>query len=174
MLSSKPWTANVSGKRNRNQDVFRRAVEWYIFSLIYCRNMLHPIFVTEIYPLGVQAEDYSCVSTGLSFFFIGAIVGLMPSLIYLAYYLFRKKKNTIPSSPHYMTAEQNPYISVPTREKMPKKPTGSSLYPSNGTVKSIKCYVDDYEIPTMTLKRNSHEVRNGHSKQYESDKFLYD
>ncbi|KAJ8941245.1 hypothetical protein NQ314_010443 [Rhamnusium bicolor] len=130
----------------------------------------------EIYPLGIQAEEYSCVSTGLSFFFIGAIVGLMPSLIYLAYYLFKRKKNTIPSSPHYITAEQNPYISVPTRDKIVKKhnPTGSSLYPSNGTVKSIKCYVDDYEIPTLTLKRNSHEVRNGHSKQYESDKFLYD
>ncbi|KAJ8986267.1 hypothetical protein NQ317_009977 [Molorchus minor] len=130
----------------------------------------------EIYPLGVQSEENSCVSTGASFFFIGAIVGIMPSLIYLAYYLFRKKKNTIPSSPHYITAEQNPYISVPTRDKIVKKhsSTGSGLYPSNGTVKSIKCYVDDYEIPTLTLKRNSHEVRNGHSKQYESDKFLYD
>lgn len=120
-------------------------------------------------------EQNSCVSVGLSFFFIGAIVVLMPSLIYLIYYLLRRKKNVIPSSPHYIAAEQNPYISVPTREKLSKKhnSTGSATYTSNGTVKSLKFFADDYEIPT-TLKRNSHEMRNGHAKQYECDKFLFD
>ncbi|CAH1153476.1 unnamed protein product [Phaedon cochleariae] len=129
----------------------------------------------EIFALGNQMEQSSCVSIGLSFFFIGAIVGILPGLIYLIFYILRRKKNTIPSSPHYMTAQQNPYISVPTREKLSKKQNNcSSSCSPNGTTKSIKHYADDFEVPSMTLKRNSHEVRNGHSKLYEGDKFLYD
>lgn len=68
-------------------------------------------------------------------------------------------------------AEQNTYISVPTKDHLSRKPSsvGSSIYP-NSTNKS-KYFADDYEIPT-TLKRQSNEVRNGHSRQ-DSDNYLY-
>lgn len=119
----------------------------------------------------IQMDQFSCVSVGFSFFFIGMIVGLLPSLIYLTYYFVKRRKPTIPSSPHYIAAEQNTYIQVPTKDPLSRKHSsvGSSLYP-NGTSKP-KYYVDDYEIPT-TLKRQSHEVRNGHSRQ-DSDNYFY-
>lgn len=119
----------------------------------------------------IQIDPTSCVSVGLSFFFIGMIVGLSPSLIYLVYYFIKRKKNTIPGSPHYIMAEQNTYISVPTKDQLPRKhnSVGSSLYPS--VTSKSKYFADDYEIPT-TLKRQSHEVRNGHSRQ-DNDNYLY-
>lgn len=127
--------------------------------------------VSEMALSEIQIEQVSCVSVGFSFFFIGMIIGLLPSLIYLTYYILKRRKPTIPGSPHYIMAEQNTYISVPTKDQLPKKHSsvGTSLYP-NGTSKA-KYFADDFEIPT-TLKRQSHEVRNGHSRQ-DSDNYLY-
>lgn len=119
----------------------------------------------------IQIEQVSCVSVGFSFFFIGMIVGLLPSLIYLTYYFVKRRKPSIPGSPHYIKAEQNTYSSVPIKDPLTRKHSSvrSSLYP-NGTSKA-KGFADDYEIPT-TLKRQSHEMRNGHSKQ-DNDNYLY-
>lgn len=88
----------------------------------------------------------------------------------------RKKKTTIPSSPHYITAKQNSYITVPLQDRSSKKQsasTSSTLLNNvhNGTLKS-KCY--DYD--TATIKRNSHGLNNGHNKQelMSDDKYYYD
>lgn len=124
----------------------------------------------------ILLESTSCMLVGFSFFFLGAIVGLFPYVAILIYNYFKKKKNTIPSSPHYISAEQNPYISVPTREKLPRKhsPNHVGSYPQNGTIKAgRKFFPDEFEIPT-TLKRNSHGIGNGFAKQYDNDKSYYD
>lgn len=138
-----------------------------------CRKNLFKLFsiLSEMAFSEIQIDQVSCISVGFSFFFIGMIVGLLPSLIYLTYYLVTRRKPTIPGSPHYIMAEQNTYISVPTKDQLSRKHSsvGTSLYP-NGTNKG-KYFADDYEIPT-TLKRQSHEVRNGHSRQ-DSDNYLY-
>lgn len=100
-------------------------------------------------------------------------IGISLGLIYL---YSKKKKNSIPSSPHYMSAKQNPYITLPLQERPSKKQIASTSNNilnnvHNGTLKP-KCY--DYE--TATIKRNSHGLNNGHNKQelLTDDKFLYD
>lgn len=88
----------------------------------------------------------------------------------------RKKKTSIPSSPHYITAKQNSYITVPLQDRPSKKQSASTSNTllnnvHNGTLKS-KCY--DYD--TATIKRNSHGLNNGHNKQefMGDDKYFYD
>lgn len=99
----------------------------------------------------------------------GFIIGFPCSGLMLYFYL-KKKKTTIPSSPHYISAKQNPYITVPLHERPFKKQCASTSNTiinniHNGTLKS-KCH--DYD--TATIKRNSHSLNNGHSKQ-DDDKY---
>lgn len=105
----------------------------------------------------------------------GFIFGTVCCGVMMFLYL-RKKKTTIPSSPHYITAKQNSYIVVPQQDRITKKQTASTSNTllnnvHNGTLKS-KCY--DYD--TATIKRNSHGLNNGHNKQelMSDDKFFYD
>lgn len=105
----------------------------------------------------------------------GFILGVICCGVMMFLYL-RKKKTSIPSSPHYITAKQNSYITVPLQDRPPKKQSASTSNTllnnvHNGTLKS-KCY--DYD--TATIKRNSHGLNNGHSKQeyMTDDKFLFD
>ncbi|CAG9828712.1 unnamed protein product [Diabrotica balteata] len=117
-------------------------------------------------------EQESCFSVGLSFFFVGVIVGLLPYLAYLIYNHIAKKKLIIPSSPHYISAQQNSYILVPTKKKLPKKRSFSLHHSSSGTgVKGEKFFPPDFdEIPT-TLKRSSHEDKNVFNNEAESDRW---
>ncbi|XP_057667555.1 semaphorin-5A [Diorhabda carinulata] len=113
----------------------------------------------------------SCTSVGFSFFFVGAIVGLFPYLACLIYNYLRRRKNTVPSSPHYITATQNPYIAVPRRERESKK---HSFVLANPPIKAkAKFLSDDFEPPT-TLKRSSHDEKIGFTKQFEDDNIYYD
>lgn len=106
---------------------------------------------------------------------LGFIVGMCAagSLLYVYQ---KRKKNSIPSSPHYMSAKQNPYITLPLHDRPFKRQSASTSNNvlnnvHNGTLKS-KCY--DYD--TATIKRNSHGLNNGHAKQelMSDDKFLYE
>ncbi|XP_060516101.1 semaphorin-5B [Cylas formicarius] len=139
---------------------------------VQTRMCVGNILTNEINAMGVQIDDCSCTSTALSLFFLGIIIGLLPGVICLLCHIFKKKKNRIPSSPHYITKE-NTYMRVPRREK---KLSGSpTIYSggANGTLKSIKAKFDFENIPT--LKRQSNEMKNGHAKQYcDNDKYLYE
>lgn len=127
---------------------------------------------TEALPVQNQnRDDLSCQLESISSFIVGFLFPILAFYLYKAYKYYRKRKNRIPSSPHYISAEQNPYISVPTREKSTKRSnsTCSSSIFSNGTMKSLK---QDLEIPT--LKRHSNEIKlNGHLKQ-QRDNSYYD
>lgn len=100
------------------------------------------------------------VAASLSGFLLG-----FPCACLMIFFYLKKKKTSIPSSPHYMSAKQNPYITVPLHDRPAKKQCASTSNNilnnfHNGTLKS-KCY--DYD--TATIKRNSHSLNNGHSKQ---------
>lgn len=101
----------------------------------------------------------------------GIVIGVLGS-IGILYLYFRKRKPYLPSSPHYITAKQNPYIAVPLQELPPKRAgasTSNSILNNSqhGTIKSNKCY--DYDA--STIKRNSHSLNNGHMK---ADNYYYD
>lgn len=120
--------------------------------------------------LEVEAASLSA-GTVVACMSAGFIIGLLCACAMIFLY-FRKRKVRIPSSPHYISAKQNPYITVPLQE-MPPKRQGASTSNSilnnshNGTLKSNKCY--DYD--TATIKRNSHGLNNGHRK---TDNYYYD
>lgn len=101
----------------------------------------------------------------------GVVIGLLCSGV-MMYLYFRKRKPRLPSSPHYISAKQNPYITVPLQElpgKRQRASTSNSILNNshNGTLKSNKYY--DYD--TATIKRNSQGLNNGHMK---SDNFYYE
>lgn len=123
----------------------------------------------EINAYGVTEFDCSCTSSNLILFFLGLILGLSPIIIYLIFNTYRKKKSRVPSSPHYIAAESNPYIAVPVRDKSLLKKQHS--YSGSETIKSKF----DFDF-VPTLKRHSNEMKkNGHCKQYyDSDKHLYE
>ncbi|KAF5284738.1 hypothetical protein FQA39_LY04463 [Lamprigera yunnana] len=127
----------------------------------------------ELNALGLEVEAAS-VSTGtiIGCILAGVVIGVLCSCIIIYFYV-RKRKPRLPSSPHYISAKQNPYITVPLQD-VPSKRQGASssshsiLNNSNqGTMKLNKVY--DYD--TTTAKRNSHSLNNGHMK---SDNCYYD
>lgn len=103
---------------------------------------------------------------------MGFVIGLIVTSS--AWFYCRRKKPRIPSSPHYMSAKQNPYIAVPFQERPPKKQIAHSSNSilnnvHNGTLKSVK-----YDYDTVTMKRNSHGLNNGHTKtELGDDKYYY-
>lgn len=92
------------------------------------------------------------------------------SLACVAFYVWQKRqKPKLPSSPHYITTKQNPYVTVPMKDYrvMPAKRTPSFTKSStvaaqhnNGTLPKLFNKTSDYE--TATIKRNSHSLVNGH------------
>lgn len=98
----------------------------------------------------------------IAYISLGFIINLVMCVSFYYFYL-RKRKNRIPSSPHYMSATPNPYSLVPTRNKGRKNTASTSNSILNniaGTLKSNKN--SDYE--TVTMKRNSQGLHNGHTK----------
>jgi len=106
------------------------------------------------------------------------------SLAGVAFYAWQKRrKPKLPSSPHYITTKQNPYVTVPMKDyRAPAKRTPSFTKPSavaagaqhgNGTMPRLFNKTADYE--TATIKRNSHGLVNGHTartKDLEQEKFF--
>lgn len=112
------------------------------------------LFFSEINAYGLPISDCSCIKSNFSWFFLGIICGLVPPIIYLILNTIKKKDRRVPSSPHYMSAPLNSYVSVPVKDKHALKKQHN--YTGNGTLKK--------EIPT--LKRHSNEMKNLHSKSY--------
>lgn len=102
-----------------------------------------------------------------------------------AFYAWQKRhKPKLPSSPHYITTKQNPYVTVPMKEYRgpAAKRTPSFTKPSTvvahhhngnagsataaaaaaGTLPKLFNKTGDYE--TATIKRNSHSLVNGHMR----------
>jgi len=86
----------------------------------------------------------------------------------------RRHKPKLPSSPHYITTKQNPYVTVPMKDyRVPAKRTPSFTKSStvsaaatgqqqqHGTLPKLFNKTADYE--TATIKRNSHSLVNGHT-----------
>ncbi|KAF5272830.1 hypothetical protein FQR65_LT00426 [Abscondita terminalis] len=126
----------------------------------------------ELNPLGLEIESAS-VSTGtvVGCVLAGVVLGLLCSSV-MIYFYFRKRKPHLPSSPHYISAKQNPYITVPLQDLPGKRHAASSSHSilnnsHHGTMKLNKAI--DYD--TATIKRNSHSLNNGHMK---SDNSYYD
>lgn len=126
---------------------------------------------------GLKAEA-SSASAGIiiGYMSLGFVICLTMALAFYFLYL-KKRKTRIPSSPHYMSAKQNPYIAVPFQERPTKKQsatTSSSILNNvhNGTLKPVKYP----EFETATMKRNSHGLNNGHTKMTDlvgDDKLYY-
>jgi semaphorin 5 len=67
------------------------------------------------------SESTKLASTegAILFLVVGLVIGLSVG-VGTTHYYHKKKRITIPSSPHYMSPKQNPYISMPLQER-PKK-----------------------------------------------------
>lgn len=123
---------------------------------------------------GIKAETSSATAgIIIAYMSLGFLICFVMCLAFYFFYL-KKRKTRIPSSPHYMSAKQNPYIAVPFQDRPTKKQSASSSGSilNNGTLKPVK-YLD-YE--TATMKRNSHGLNNSHSKAAElvgDDKLYY-
>lgn len=122
-----------------------------------------------------MSESPQLASAGgaILFLFLGMVIGLLGGVGGTHYYHIKHKRTKIPSSPHYMKSNQNPYISMPLQER-PKKHSASTSNNllNNGTLKSK---FSDYESATLN-KRNSHALNNGHVKQdlLDDDKYYYE
>ncbi|XP_018333129.1 semaphorin-5A, partial [Agrilus planipennis] len=104
----------------------------------------------------------------------GFVVGVLTCFPTIIFYMYlKKKRHKVPSSPHYISAKENPYIPVPLQDLSTRKQHGASSSHSVlnnshcGTIKSNKLF----DFDTATIKRNSHGLNNGHRK---SDNFYYD
>uniref|UniRef100_A0AAR5PWR0 Sema domain-containing protein n=1 Tax=Dendroctonus ponderosae TaxID=77166 RepID=A0AAR5PWR0_DENPD len=109
----------------------------------------------EINDYGFPISDCSCIKSNFSWFFLGIICGLVPPIIYLILNTIKKKDRRVPSTPNYMPASLNSYVSVPVKDKKHALKKQHS-YTGNGTLKN--------EI--STLKRHSNEMKNLHAKPY--------
>lgn len=60
----------------------------------------------------------SCVTIGVSTFFFGILIVVIPYILFQIWMnKYHHNRNHIPSSPHYLTAQNNTYVSVPTNTK---------------------------------------------------------
>ncbi|XP_063849665.1 semaphorin-5B-like isoform X2 [Scylla paramamosain] len=88
---------------------------------------------------------------------VGALVGSLTT-----YHLFirRYRHRRVPSSPHYITAKPNHYVSVPAGERRAGTSPGGSLKSAGGLRAAIAATLPLKEFDTATIKRSSHG--NGH------------
>ncbi|XP_030746274.1 semaphorin-5B-like isoform X1 [Sitophilus oryzae] len=111
-------------------------------------------------------DDCSCLSVGLNMFFVGIIIGLTPGVLWLGNQIrIKKRKNYVPSSPHYITtANANPYVAIKRKSQLNRQNSHSG----SSTLKS--------KLDLMgTLKRNSNDIKNGNIKAYhDSDNHLFE
>lgn len=96
-------------------------------------------------------------------------------LAFLSIYVWIKRQRPkLPSSPHYISSKQNPYVTVPMKDyRSPAKRTPSFTKPvtigqqQNGTLPKLFAKPAEYE--TATIKRNSHSLMNGHMRSTQQD-----
>lgn len=108
------------------------------------------------------------------------------SLACVSFYVWHKRqKPKLPSSPHYITSKQNPYVTVPMKDyRTPAKRTPSftksstvaaATHHNGSTLPKLFNKTADYE--TATIKRNSHSLVNGHMRtnhqDLEQEKFFW-
>ncbi|KAG0722995.1 Thrombospondin-1 [Chionoecetes opilio] len=96
---------------------------------------------------------WSCLACLLA----GALVGSLTT-----YHLFhrRNRPRRVPSSPHYITAKPNHYVSVPAADRRPGHSPGGSLKSGGGLRAALAATLPMKEFDTATIKRSSHG--NGH------------
>ncbi|XP_060837417.1 semaphorin-5A isoform X2 [Rhopalosiphum padi] len=125
---------------------------------------------------GVVSSSGSTLLVCLLSFLTGALVA---GAAFCAWQ--RRRKPKLPSSPHYITTKQNPYVTVPMKEyRAPAKRTPSFTKPTTvgaqhhgngtaatGTLPRLFNKPADYE--TATIKRNSHSLVNGHTMRNRPD-----
>lgn len=87
----------------------------------------------------------------------GALIGSLTT-----YHLFvrRNRRRRVPSSPHYITAKPNHYVSVPAAERRSGHSPGGSLKGGGGLRAAIAATLPLKDFDTATIKRSSHG--NGH------------
>lgn len=130
-----------------------------------------------------MSSGFSLLSCVLSFV-AGASVSLG------AFYAWhrRRKSPELPSSPHYITAKQNPYVTVPMKEYHHHRAAAKRTPSFNGRTSAQASAAQqhntggggatlprlfgggksaDYE--TATIKRNSHGLVNGHARANRHD-----
>ncbi|XP_064215610.1 semaphorin-5B [Tribolium castaneum] len=135
-------------------------------------RMCIPEQLSDVARMASESPQLASPGGAILFLFLGIVIGLVSGVGGTHYY-HKKRRIKIPSSPHYMSPKQNPYITMPLQDRSKKHSasTSNNLL-NNGTLKSKYC--SDYE--SATLKRNSHTLNNGHVKQdlLDDDKYYYD
>lgn len=122
----------------------------------------------------------------LAAFLLGAVIAILGGHFYL-----KRRRPSIPGSPHYITSKQNPYVTVPLKDMSMHGKRASSSGGSNGisnsphkntnncnsgisigTPKLFAKPLAEYE--TATIKRNSHSHANGHIRaDLDQSKFFW-
>ena len=109
----------------------------------------------------IQTLVGSCLGCLILGFFLGAFV---------VYWLFvRNRTRRVPSSPHYITAKPNHYVSIPRSEV--KEPPSPSATLKNGVKNGIRNAITSLPLKefnsdtsgTATIKRSSSIKRSSHS-----------
>lgn len=129
--------------------------------------------------MGVQSSQSSeppSTTAMVIFCFIAFVAGSCLSAVF-CYYWLKKHQHSLPSSPHYIS-KQNPYVTVPLREVSTPKRTPSfskNSLPANGTTPKLFSQKASSDYETATIKRNSHNLLNGHTRTstLEQDKFFW-
>ncbi|XP_014203695.1 semaphorin-5B [Copidosoma floridanum] len=114
-------------------------------------------------PARIESSSVSFAAAATSCF-AAFVTGLLLTALGIYYYL-RRRKEPIPSSPHYIS-RQNPYVTVPLKEINTKRqPSFSGSI--NGTLRKNNAMINGYGSPKLypkaleyesaTLKRNSRE-----------------
>ncbi|CAL4059907.1 unnamed protein product [Meganyctiphanes norvegica] len=103
--------------------------------------------------ISIQTLVGSCLACLIIGFFLGAFV---------IYWLFvRNRTRRVPSSPHYITAKPNHYVSLPRSQRKTEKHTSPSATLKNGVKNGIRNAITalpltDSNSDTATIKRSSH------------------
>lgn len=101
------------------------------------------------------------VGSSLACLVAGAILGALATY----HVCVRRRHRRVPSSPHYISAKPNHYVSVPGAEWKGEQSPSSTL--KNGSIKNgLKAAITNLplkEFDTATIKRSSHgSYGNGH------------
>ncbi|XP_050547311.1 semaphorin-5A-like [Daktulosphaira vitifoliae] len=117
----------------------------------------------------IQVSSSSTLLICLLSFIMGALLAFLSLYVWI-----KRQKPKLPSSPHYITSKQNPYVTVPMKDyRSPAKRTPSFTKPviigqqQNGTLPKLFAKPAEYE--TATIKRNSHSLINGHMRSTQHD-----
>ncbi|XP_037302545.1 semaphorin-5A isoform X2 [Manduca sexta] len=205
------WGACAGGERVRRRACAAGACVGAQLQVARC-GAGHAQLDNELYAMPAYSpsvEMASFVTTGGESLSVGSIVGcvvaafVMGCLVCLAGVIFCQRRgskmpwrrqNRVPSSPHYITAKQNSYVSVPLKEvprKAKRQPSFSGIGSTSGillsksnnlsnannhnpTVTTPKLYpkaiANEYDS-MGTIRRHSNQPNNKNNLDIEEDKF---